>query len=689
MNFVKVDFRPDIEGLRALAILVVVAFHASPQRASGGFVGIDVFFVISGFLITRLLWAELAGTGNIRLGTFYAARARRILPASAVVLVVTAFAATWLLPPLEVPSVLDDALAAALYVVNYRYAINGTQYLAQEAAASPFQHYWSLSVEEQFYLVWPALLLLLALWFRYRGRVPSAKLVVVGLTGLAVVSICVSALWSYSVPVGGIMVLEPWAYFSLPSRAWQFVAGGLVALSAPALSRLSPAMARFVGLFGMALIGVAVVRFDTSTPYPGIAAVLPVLGAALIIGAGCALPTGGVGRALAIPPMRALGRVSYSWYLWHWPLLVFAPLLISHHSRPIAVVVSLGLAVLTTHYLEQPIRYAPALRASTAKSLAIGAVCTVTSVAVAAALPQVLSPMVGRGVPGASITATESAAAIRKLVEISARQRELPVNLSPQLADVPAAVRALRDEPCMQGMADVAALDCESGDPAGGRTVALIGDSHAMMWQPAINDIARQHHWRLFSMAKSSCPLLDRAIVNPYLGRRYSECEQWRSNVLGRLADLRPGLVILSVLRRYGAEWGLSPSDPAWSKSLAELIGVLKTATGGEVLVLGPVPYPGTDVPVCLSAHIDNIEACMPQRRGAVPSAVIATETAATDSRGGHYADVTQYFCTEAACPVVIGRYLVFQDRNHVTASYARALAGVLGPILTRAMTTR
>jgi len=689
VSFTRVDFRPDIEGLRAVAILAVVAFHAGQRGGSGGFVALDVFFVISGFLITRLLWAELVGTCDIRLGKFYAARVRRLLPASAVVLIVTAVAAVWLLPPLEVPSALGDGLAAALYVVNYRYAINGTDYLAQEAVGSPFQHYWSLSLEEQFYLIWPALLLLWALWFRRRGGAPSAKLVIVGLAGLAVVSLCLSVLWSYSVPVGGVVVTEPWAYFSLPSRAWQFVVGGLVALSAPALSRLKPAVARIVGLTGTVWIAVAVVTFDTNTPYPGIAAVLPVLGAALIIGAGCALPTGGVGRVLSLAPMRAVGRVSYSWYLWHWPLLVFTPLLISHYSRLVAVAASFGLAVLTTRYLERPIRYAPALRVSTAKSLAVGALCTVVAVAATAVLPKAQSPLVGRGAPGAAIATTDSAAEIRRLVDISARGGELPVNLSPQLSDVPAVVRALRGESCIQGMMDVDVADCVAGDPDGVRTVALVGDSHAMMWEPAIDDIARQHHWRLLPMAKSSCPLLDRPIVNPYLGRRYSECDQWRSNVLGRLEAVRPEVVILSLLRKYGAEWGLSPSDPAWSESLAELIGVLQTATGGQVLVLGPVPNPGTDVPVCLSGHVDNIAACMPPRQAAVKSAVIAAEEAVTASRGGQYFDVTQFFCTESECPVVIGKYLVFRDRNHVTAEYARALAGVLSPVLTRAMATR
>src|SRR3954469_11335955 len=207
-------FRPDIEGLRAVAVLAVVLFHAGLPGLSGGFVGVDVFFVVSGFLIIGMLWREVQGTGTVRLARFYAAPARRLLPAGITVLVVTAAASAWLLPPLQARAVLRDAVAAALYGENYRLAVQGTDYLAADTAPSPFQHYWSLGVEEQFYLVWPALLILTAwLMFRRRGngeRSVTPFVLVLGLVAAA--SFAVSYVWTATLP--------SWAFFSLPSRAW-------------------------------------------------------------------------------------------------------------------------------------------------------------------------------------------------------------------------------------------------------------------------------------------------------------------------------------------------------------------------------------------------------------------------------------------------------------------------------------
>ena len=676
-------FRPDIEGLRAVAILAVVVFHASLR--GGGFVGVDVFFVVSGFLITRLLWAEATATGGVRLARFYAARARRLLPASATVLVVTAVAAAWLLPPLRVPSVLRDALAGALYVVNYRFAVNGTEYLVDHSD-SPFQHYWSLSVEEQFYLLWP-ILLLAVVWLRRRRPAPSVRPYWIALAGLAAVSFTASLLWTHSAPPGGLFLLPPWAFFSLPTRAWELAVGGLLALLVPTLRRVPAAVARAAGVGGLAAIGAAVVGFGTATPYPGVAALLPVLGTALVIGAGCALPAGGAARVLSARPLRAVGRVSYSWYLWHWPLLLFIPLLVPHHrvAVTVAVVVSFGLAVLTERWVERPLRYSPALRRSSASSLAMGAVATAAAAGVVVTVAALVPIPVGRGAAAASID-TDSVAAVQTALAASARQRALPVNLDPPLADVAAAVRSAQSDACVDSWRDVDVRDCVSGDPGGRHTVALVGDSHAAMWRSGMEDAARQHHWRLMTMAKDTCPLPDRPIYNPFLGRRYVECERWRDNVVARLAEVRPAIVVVSVSRRYGARWGLASSGPQWDASLAALIGVLRDRTGARVVVLGPVPDPHTDVPVCLSAHVDDISACAPQRDGAVKSGIIAAEEPVVRAGGGRYVDVSDLFCAGQTCPVVVGRDLVFRDDNHVSAAYSRALAGVLGGTLAEVM---
>ena len=269
-----------------------------------------------------------APPASVRLGRFYGARARRLLPASATVGVVTAIGSAILLSPLEVRDVINDGIACALYVGNYRFAQQGIDYLASDRPPSPFQHYWSLGVEEQFYLVWPPI-------DHRRGVADPAcapahrrrrRLVETPVSGAA----GAGRGGSFAVSLVATHAMPPVAFFSLPTRAWQLAVGGLVALTAAQWRRLPPLAAAITGWAGLAVILVACNRLGATTPYPGTAALLPVLGTALVIGAGCAAPTRGCGRVLASAPMRAIGRVSYSWYLWHWPVLLLAPALLGH-----------------------------------------------------------------------------------------------------------------------------------------------------------------------------------------------------------------------------------------------------------------------------------------------------------------------------------------------------------------------
>jgi peptidoglycan/LPS O-acetylase OafA/YrhL len=366
-------------------VLAVVLFHAGVPGVSGGFIGVDVFFVVSGFLITGILVREATHTGTVTLPRFYAARARRLLPAAGTVLVATAVASTILLPPLQARSVLGDAIASALYVGNYRFAIQGTDYLAADAPPSPFQHYWSLGVEEQFYLLWPALIIGTALLVCRGSRSGNREAAGSFTPYLAVLALVAAT--SFVISLHWTHILPPWAFFSLPSRAWELAVGGLVALSAPAWRRLPAMTAGVAGWGGLVLIVVTCTQLGAKTPYPGTAALLPVLGTALIIGAGCATPVIGVGKVLSISSMRAIGRLSYSWYLWHWPVLLLAPPLVGHSlgllGRLTAAAVSAGLAALTLRYIENPGRFASSLRRSAARSLALGGAVTTGAVCTA------------------------------------------------------------------------------------------------------------------------------------------------------------------------------------------------------------------------------------------------------------------------------------------------------------------
>ena len=708
----KPPFRPDIEGLRAVAVVAVVLYHAGIPGIGGGYIGVDVFFVISGFLITGLLWREVQTTETVALERFYAARARRLLPAAATVGVVTALVAAAVLPPLQARRVFIDGIASMLYVGNYRFAAQNTDYMISDLPPSPFQHYWSLGVEEQFYLVWPAMIIGTA-WLARRlapgdtprdtpRRVPYA--VVVALVGAA--SLATAVIWTQTSP--------PWAFFSLPTRAWELAAGGLVALTIDQWKKLPLLPATVAGWGGLALILLTCTQLGPHTPYPGTSALLPVLGTALVIGAGCVTGGMGVGRVLCPPVMRAIGRVSYSWYLWHWPVLLLLPPLLGDPGglpgRLAATVVSAGLAVITMHAVENPGRFAAALRRSAKASLAVaGAASGVAACACAVLLTAVPAP-VGHGTaaPQARIVALPPApdpqlsppeAAVRQaftqarsMLAAAVEQHAVPSNLNPSLAAAPADKASVFVNGCMRSWRDVGQSECASvkgdlkGDGATPTTVALIGDSHAAMWDPALQQVAEQRHWRLETMAKVTCPFLDIPIVSPYLGRKYTECEQWRGEIVSRLAAERPRLVVLSMSRRYHADFSFASYDPAWIEALATVVAQLR-GMGSQVLVLGPVADPQSSAPTCLSAHLDDAGACTPSRSAAVNPDGIGAEQRVTTAAGGSYADLTDLFCNPERCPLIVGNTLVFRDDNHVTTEYAQLLAPVIGALADQAIT--
>jgi peptidoglycan/LPS O-acetylase OafA/YrhL len=698
-------FRPDIEGLRAVAVLAVVLFHAGVPGLPGGFVGVDVFFVVSGFLITGMLWREVESTGTVRLARFYGARARRLLPAGIVVLLVTATASAWLLPPLQARAVLGDGVASALYAGNYRYAVQGTDYLAADTPPSPFQHYWSLGVEEQFYLIWPALLILTA-WavFRRRGqdvarpeRSVTPFLAVLGV--VAVASFAVSYLWTDTLP--------SWAFFSLPSRAWELALGGLVALTAGWWRVMPSVVSTAMGWAGLGMIGFACLGLGESTSYPGVAALLPVLGTALVIGGGCATPRWGVGAGLALPPFRAIGRLSYSWYLWHWPVLLLLPPLLGHPlglgERLSAAVLSAGLAMLTLLVIEDPARFARPFRGSACRSLVLGGAATAAGVAVSLLLLTGVPAPVGRGAavsaptlggapaPAAATVDPQDAAVqaltaqVQAAVAASADAQAVPSNLTPPLADAPADKPAVFVNGCVRSWLYVGQDECASAATASSTTVALVGDSHAAMWQPALDQIAAQRQWRLETMGKVTCPLLDLPIISPYLDREYTECVQWRAQILDRLRTEHPALIVLGTAHHYAPDFGFTVYSQEWLDSLSRTVGELR-ATGAAVVVLGPIPNPHGNVPTCLSGHLDSAVACSPERAVAVNDAGIAAEAAATAAGGGQYATLTDLFCTATVCPVVVGNQLVFRDDNHLTIDYAQFLSPGLAAIIDRAL---
>ena len=702
-------FRPDIEGLRAVAVVAVVLFHADVPGVGGGFVGVDVFFVISGFLITGLLWREVSTTGTVGLGKFYGARARRLLPASATIGVITMIGSAVLLPPLQTRNVIVDGIASALYVSNYWFIQQGVDYFGGMVPPSPFQHYWSLGVEEQFYLIWPALIIGTA-WLIRRARRRAATDTTSSQRPYLVVLALVAA-GSFALSFAVTYVAPPVAFFSLPTRAWQLAAGGLVALTARQWRRLPARPAALTGWAGLGAILVASTLFSPTTMYPGTAALLPTLGAVLVIGAGCTNPSQGCGRVLGSSPMRATGRISYSWYLWHWPVLLLAPALLGHPlglaARLTAALVSGALAVLTLRFIENPLRFADPVRRSARASLALGGVATAVAVCMGVALLVWVPTPVGHGAPvtpltvtaapppaGSSLAAYDAAvqqafAQVHAAVAASADLKAVPSNLDPALTDAATEHKVLFRDGCMRNFFQDGQPECAAGDITSTTTVALVGDSTAAMWNPAFQQIATQRHWRLEMLAKAGCPLLDLHIISPTLHREYTECTRWRGQIITRLGTEHPRLIVLSVMRQYGARYGLPSGftsyDSAWNNSFFRLVQELR-GTGAQVLVLGPAPNPQSYVPICLSSHLDDATACSPPRSTAVNETGITAESAATASGGGQYADITDLFCTTDRCPVIVGNTLVYLDTGHLTFEYSRLLAPAIAALADRTL---
>jgi hypothetical protein len=285
--------------------------------------------------------------------------------------------------------------------------------------------------------------------------------------------------------------------------------------------------------------------------------------------------------------------------------------------------------------------------------------------------------------PSPAPKALTPAEQLRAAVAASANLRAVPSNLSPSLGNITKPEVFLNG--CVLSWKDVTSPECASGQVNSKTTVALIGDSHAGMWHPALEPVARQRGWRLETMAKVTCPMLKLPIVSPYLGREFTECKQWRAAVLTRVQQERPALVVVDMVRRYGADFGFTSYDPVWLDALTRLVSQLR-GTGARVLVLGPVPDPHGTVPTCLSAHMNDVGTCTPQRSVAMNDTGIAAEAAAVQAGGGQYANLGEFFCTADRCPVIIGNTMVFRDDNHITAEYAQLLSPIVGGLAETAL---
>ncbi|MDN4473535.1 acyltransferase family protein [Demequina zhanjiangensis] len=669
--------RLDIEGLRAVAVGMVLIYHAGITQLPGGFVGVDVFFVISGFLITGLLVRESERDGRVSLARFYARRARRLLPAAATVLVFAAAITAWLLPASTVRAFGYDIVGAALSVVNWLFAARSIDYGAQDMGASPVLHYWSLAVEEQFYVVWP-LVLLAALWIAKRTRAHLRGAMAVGL-----VLIAVPSFW-WAIQLG--IAQDPRGYFVTTTRLWELAIGGLIAVLAPYLARIPVWLGHTLGLAGLAAIVWSGFFLEEAVGWPGVATLAPVLGtgAVIVAGFGPSLAS----RALSWKPFVWIGGISYSLYLWHWPLLVAARDglgLTRVRWGVAAVLLAVLLAWITQRLIENPARFSPRLSKDAFTPLAVGAACSLLAVSaglVVASTARVGAPAsasttsVEGSVPlGASALGTDPASSPAGAPRIT--YDRIWQDLSAISSDTPSYVSA----DCVSGPTESQVKPCVIGEEGSSVRLAAIGDSKLGQWYDVLDEVGRINGWEITMYSKSACPFSDAARIRD--GVVWEPCVEWNDAMLATLLADPPDAVITS----QGSAWGVLPEhydedkerDDDGLAGLEQRWETLAEAGIGVVALSDNPRAPnGYDIVTCLADNPDDATACAFPREDALASSASPAQRAAAEAvESATFVDVTDVICPQDMCAPIIGDVVVYRDGAHITNTYALSTAGV------------
>ena len=680
----RARFRPDIEGLRAVAVLAVLVYHAG-LPVPAGFIGVDVFFVISGYLITGLLLTELDKTGRISWLRFIGRRIRRLLPAAVLVLAVVAAWSWWVVPGERHQVIGRDIRAAALYVVNWVLADREVDYLASDLRPSPVQHFWSLSVEEQFYLVWPLLLLVVAVLARRLGRRADRRVVAVVLGTLVLASFVVSLVVSQTDPRA--------SFFLTTTRVWELGVGALLAVWLTGRDRPGRAApwTAVVGWAGLVAIVLVALHLPTGIAWPSGWALLPTVPAAMVLWAGWQGSSWGPARLLGTRPMVWLGGMSYSVYLWHWPVIVLGQWTVEYltgqrmpaWATVLVAFASLWPAWVSWRYLEQPLHYGGFLRRRPRALLAFGVALSLLGVLVALPLQALRSPFTTTPPDGTPPAASALGAGT-----------VVPGRAVADTADpgwvTPDPLLAGKDRPdadvdrCQVPHGQAAPVACTFGDPGATVTVALVGDSKAMQWLPALQERSGDAAWRVVTYGKSSCAFAAAPALEG--GAAYPECDAWNGQVVDALLADPPDVVVTSGVAR-GAWVDGASDEAALVDGYARRWRALADA-GVPVVVIGDSPASPDDLDVCAAWNPTTLDECTFPAAPAVAESALPVQRAAVAAAGEGVTllDLTERICPGGECPVVIGHVAVHRAGDHVTATYARSLAGVVGSAVTRVL---
>ncbi|MEV2275216.1 acyltransferase family protein [Nocardiopsis sp. NPDC049922] len=653
-------FRPEIEGLRAVAVVLVAVYHVWFGRVSGG---VDVFLLLTGFLITGSLVRSLERDGRVAFVAFWSRLAGRLTPAALTVLAGTLVATFLWLPGSRWSDILREVRAAALYHENWALAAASVDYLAREAAPSPVQHFWSLSIQGQFYVVWPLLLALTAL-VAARVRLPLRTAL------LTVVATVFAVSLGYSVWITGTN--QAWAYFDSGARAWELALGAVLALVVTRV-RLPVAVRVPMGWTGLAVLVACGAVLPVATLFPGYVALVPTGAAVLVILAGTTGSPFGADRLLTWRPLVRLGSLSYAFYLWHWPVLVCYLHLTDRGLADLAggslvLALSLVLAWLTSRLVEDGARRltrAPR-RATPAWSLGVAAAFLVPVLAVSASWSAHIAREQRVRAEQAAEEVSEPARYPGALVLSDERSVHPVPNLPvlPDPADARADLSSHHTDGCHVGLTSTELVVCERGPADAERTLAIVGASRTAHWYPAVATAAARQGWRLVSFTKSGCQFS--ADVPMRDGAVFTECQEWDALAMEELERLRPDAVLTSSTRAAPGNERVPPGFVERWRRLEEL--------GIDVVGLRDLPrrdYAGAE---CVESR--PLGECTSPASYSQAAADPAARTDLPDNV--RVFDLTAYVCPEGACDAVVGNMLVFWDRTHMTATYSRTLAPMM-----------
>ncbi|MDR2186441.1 MAG: acyltransferase [Azonexus sp.] len=640
----QIPFRPDIEGLRAVAILLVVAAHARLALFDGGYVGVDVFFVLSGYLITGILVEEIRKEGSLSLVQFYARRFRRLAPAMLFMFLGVCFLSATLLSPSRQLAESNAAIGVPLWVSNFFYLFSQFDYFDAAAEDSLFLHTWSLGVEEQFYLAWPLLLIaVLCVGVGRRSFAERERMLFFLMIAVLLASLSWNVLLTPEQPMT--------AFYMMPTRAWQFALGALVWLSMNKSATVPvmggrPYVNGLVGWLGLGMLLLAALFFDAHNEYPGWRSLLPSVGAAAMIASGAIQKgKGTIAHFLSQPFLRYIGRISYSWYLWHWPVLLLGRKYAGGGDSLIAsgvcVLVSLVLAILSWRMVELPLRRYRGWEKQ--PRLMIGLTLGVLLLASASSLwwgALSLDRMQDEG-----------------QARIIAAQMDLPV---------------LRKE-CDDWYHSSRLVVCQSDDKnTAVSTAVLIGDSVGVQWFPAIQKIFEKQGWKLVVLTKSACPMVDVPFFYVRIGRRYTECEIWRNKALAYIAEIRPRIVIVgsSPIYPFSAEEWAAGTYRVW-QSLSQ--------AAGEVAVIRATPLLPFDGLDCLASGrlaqrlLNSCRTSPPFPDGDDLFAIQQRIAAGFDHV--RLIDMTDDVCPGGVCAAETNGIIAWRDKQHLTAKFVATLS--------------